>query len=375
MIVPSSVRRQVNNVHYPNEGAAGMVGVAGLHGHRVVDVASPGSENATRIERVFAREVELMMTPVQLDLLALCALRDGNEGVDWPLIAREALRLRSVEPLLAGNVGEHSAAADKSLPVLRRLLGRLDAARDRAAAEVAEAEAAGARLVTVLDASYPANLKLIPQLPPFLFVAGDALAHEDLRSVAVVGTRSATQAGLDQATRLARQLAAQGVTVVSGLAAGIDAAAHRATLDAGGRTIAVVGTGITRTYPAQNKELAAEIADHGAVVSPFWPTMTPAKWTFPRRNVVMSGIAQGTVVIEASETSGAKMQARVALEHGKRLFLIRSLVTKQDWAQSYLQRGAIEVDDVDDVLAHLAAPDRIRNLTEQRERQLSLDLV
>jgi DNA processing protein len=316
-----------------------------------------------------------MATPEQLNLLALCALRDGSDGVDWPLIAREALRLRSVEPLLAGNIGEHSAAAEKSLLVLRRLLERLPQARDRATDMVAEADAVGARLITVLDAEYPSTLKLIPQLPPFLFVAGDELDDAALRSVAVVGTRNATEHGLAQAARLARELTASGVTVISGLAVGIDTAAHRATLDAGGRTIAVVGTGITRTYPPQNEALAGEIAEHGTVVSPFWPTATPAKWTFPRRNVVMSGLAQGTAVIEASTTSGAKMQARIAIEHGKRLFLLRSLVTDQPWARGYLERGAVEVDDVENVLAHLAAPERIRHLTEQRERQLTLDLV
>ncbi len=173
---------------------------------------------------------------------------------------------------------------------------------------------------------------------------------------------------------MSRLLAAQGVTVVSGLARGIDAAAHRAALEAGGRTIAVVGTGITKCYPGEHSDLAEDIAASSALVSQFWPTRSAAKDTFPRRNVVTSGISQGTVVIEAGSTSGAKMQARIALDHGKKLFLIRSLVTAQPWAQSYIERGAIEVGDVDEVIARLAAPERVRQATEQQQ-QLSLALL
>jgi DNA processing protein len=173
---------------------------------------------------------------------------------------------------------------------------------------------------------------------------------------------------------MARMLVAEGVTVISGLARGIDTAAHRAALDAGGRTIAVLGTGITRCYPAENEALAEQIAGNGALVSQFWPTRSPGRDTFPRRNVVTSGIGQGTVVIEANSTSGAKMQARLALEHGKKLFLVRSLVTDQIWAQNYLTRGAIEVADVADVVRHLAAPERVQQAGAQRQ-QLTLTLL
>jgi DNA processing protein len=168
---------------------------------------------------------------------------------------------------------------------------------------------------------------------------------------------------------MARLLAEQTVTVVSGMARGIDAAAHRAAIEAGGRTIAVFGTGITKCYPPENRELAEEIVRHGALVSQFWPTRNPGRDTFPRRNHVTSGISQGTVVIEASSTSGAKMQARLALEHGKKVFLVKSLVTDQTWAKTYVsKRGAIEVDDVDDVIQQLASPERVRQATEQQQQ-------
>jgi DNA processing protein len=213
----------------------------------------------------------------------------------------------------------------------------------------------GARLVTVLDDDYPLNLRQVYNRPPFLFIRGDLLP-DDNRAVAVVGTRSASPKGLEQAAALARQLAEREVTVLSGLAKGIDAAAHEAALAAGGRTVAVMGTGIDRVYPAEHRDLADRIVGQGALVSQFWPEAPPTRYSFPMRNVVMSGMALGTVVIEASPTSGAKMQARLALEHGKRLFLVKSLVTHENWAQRYAKHpGATVVDDVEDVLEVLVA--------------------
>lgn len=144
---------------------------------------------------------------------------------------------------------------------------------------------------------------------------------EDIRSVAVVATREASAAGIRRAQRMAQTLAERGVTVISGMAKGIDSAGHRAVLDTGGRTIAVLGTGITRCYPCENRGLAEEIMAQGALVSQFWPTRSPGKDTFRRRNVIISGLSQSTLVIEATSTSGAEMQARLALEHGKKVFL------------------------------------------------------
>ena len=173
---------------------------------------------------------------------------------------------------------------------------------------------------------------------------------------------------------MAHLLAEAGVTVLSGLALGIDAAAHEQALESGGRTIAVLGTGILHSYPKENTELAERIADSGALVSQFWPSQPPTRYTFPRRNVVTSGLSQGTVVIEASKTSGAKMQARLALEHGKHVFLVRRLVTSQPWAQKYVStRGAIEVSSVDDVLQRLRSPEAIEHVSAGR-RQLALEL-
>lgn len=313
-------------------------------------------------------------TEEQRRLLALCAIRVDRQSLDWSLIAREAQVACGLEGLWDGVVNEQSDAARASEGILRRGLTDARGLFRRVDEELAAAAAVGARLVTVLDESYPANLRLIPNLPPFLFLRG-GLQEDDARSVAVVGTRSPSEDGERRAGRMSRLLAAQGVTVISGLARGIDTAAHRAALGEEGRTIAVIGTGITQCYPAENKDLAEEIAARGALISQFWPTRGPGRDTFPRRNVVMSGIAQGTVVIEASSTSGAKMQARLAIEHGKKVFLVASLVTGQPWARNYVaKRGAIEVADVDEVLRHLASPERVRQASDQRQ-QLRLSLL
>ena len=213
----------------------------------------------------------------------------------------------------------------------------------------------GVRLITVLDEDYPENLKLIFNRPPFIWVRGE-LESRNLRAIAVVGTRQATQEGRAAAARLARGLAQARVIVLSGLARGIDTAAQAATIEAGGRTVAVMGTGILApVYPAENGELAERIVGTGgAIVSQFWPQAPPRKANFPRRNVVMSGMSAGTVVVEAAATSGAKMQARLALEHGKRLFLPQPLVASQDWARRYAARpGVTVVGDLDDILDEL----------------------
>jgi len=310
----------------------------------------------------------------QYRLLQLCAIRIDKESVDWSVIARQAQDPSGLDDLWQGIVSEKSVAAKRSVVVLRKALRAPASLAQRVDAEVEAAAAVGAQLVTVMDDGYPANLRLIPNLPPFLFYLGD-LHEEDARSVAVVGTRKPSDAGIDRASRMSRLLAERGVTVISGLARGIDTAAHRAALAAGGRTIAVFGTGITQRYPAENSDLAEEITASGALVSQFWPTRPPGRDTFPRRNVVTSGISQGTVVIEASSTSGAKMQARLAIEHGKKVFLVRSLVTSQPWASDYVsRRGAIEIVEVDEVITRLAAPERVRRATEQ-QTQLTLSVL
>jgi DNA processing protein len=210
----------------------------------------------------------------------------------------------------------------------------------------------GIETITVLDAAYPVNLRMVHDRPPVLFVRG-ALSDCDERAVAVVGTRRASERGIGQARAIACGLIDAGYVVVSGLAAGIDTAAHTAALEARGRTVAVIGTGLRHAYPKANAALQDRLGRESAVLSQFWPGQEPRRWTFPQRNAVMSGFARATVVIEASHTSGARMQARLALEHGRPVFLLRDLL-EHSWAQEYRDRpGVYIVDDGAEVVEHL----------------------
>jgi DNA processing protein len=251
--------------------------------------------------------------------------------------------LAALEALLAG--GQLTLTADPSQDI--------DRAVDDALAQLRAWEAEGIEVVTVLDEDYPLNLRTVHDRPLMLTVAG-RLAHEDERSVAVVGTRQASDTGLRRAAEIAANVVEAGYVVVSGLAAGIDSASHRAALDAGGRTIAVIGTGLHHAFPKENTELQTRIGREHAVISQFWPDQGPRKHTFPMRNAVMSGIARATVVVEASYTSGARMQARLALEHGRPVVLLDSLVAEHDWAKKYAQRpGVYVIARVAEVVDHL----------------------
>lgn len=212
-------------------------------------------------------------------------------------------------------------------------------------------EAEGLHLVTILDPDYPQQLLTVHQRPPFLLYRG-SLDDRDAGGVAIVGTRSASPDGVHRASSIATGLAERGVTVISGLAAGIDTAAHTAALRAGGRTVAVIGTGLRTAYPPENSALQEQIARKHLVLSQFWPDARPTKTSFPMRNAVMSGYAAATVVIEANWKSGARMQARLALEHGRPVFLLDSLL-RHDWARVYVARGAVTVTSAADVLARL----------------------
>jgi DNA processing protein len=285
----------------------------------------------------------------QAAVVALVGASPGDwyQTADVIAEARSAVRLLDGEPPIMSTERKQRA---------RDLISRVTPSDvSRAQALIERVTSRGVRLITVLDEDYPENLKLIFNRPPFIWVRGQ-VEPRSLRAIAMVGTRQATEHGRTAAARLARGLAKANVTVLSGLARGIDTAAHAATLDAGGRTIAVIGTGILApVYPAENGELAQRIVESGGgIVSQFWPEAPPRKMNFPLRNVVMSGMAAGTVVVEAAATSGAKMQARLALEHGKRLFLPESLVQSQDWASKYASRpGVTVVADLNDILDEL----------------------
>ncbi|MBP7830039.1 MAG: DNA-processing protein DprA [Kiritimatiellae bacterium] len=219
------------------------------------------------------------------------------------------------------------------------------------AAEEQKAQALGARIVTPADAEYPEPLSKIYDPPLALYIRG-TLEKTDRHAIAMVGTRHATHYGLSVADKLAYQLGKVGFTVVSGLARGIDTAAHRGALKAGGRTIAVIGSALDRLYPPENEKLAEEIVQHGAVISEYTLGREPDRTTFPYRNRVISGLSMGVVVVEAGATSGALHTVDQALEQGRTVFAVPGRVDNptSKGPHRLIKNGARLVEDVDDIL-------------------------
>lgn len=209
-------------------------------------------------------------------------------------------------------------------------------------------------VLRLTDATYPRHLREIPLPPPVLYVRG-ALTTEDEWSVAVVGTRRATAYGRQMTERLAADLAGQRITIVSGLARGIDTHAHTAALDAGGRTIAVLGCGPDLVYPPENARLAARIVEQGAIVTEFAPGTQPEAGNFPARNRLISGLSLGVLVTEAPEDSGALITTRFAAEQGRDVFAVPGNVTSRAslGANRLIQDGAKLVLEASDVLSEL----------------------
>jgi DNA processing protein len=210
----------------------------------------------------------------------------------------------------------------------------------------------GWRMLGILDEGYPARVREIHQVPPFLFAVGQLL--DDDPAISVVGSRKASPHGLSMAAEIATALASEGITVLAGLAAGVDAAGHSAALAAGGRTVGIIGSGIARYYPPANKDLQDEIASRGLVLSQFWPEAAPMRPHFLMRNAVMSGYGRATVVVEASETSGTRAQARMAVEHGRPVILMEQVVASTEWAQSLVGRpGVYKAASPDEVMGYV----------------------
>jgi DNA processing protein len=233
---------------------------------------------------------------------------------------------------------------------------RILAAREEinAEAELALCREHRIALLTPDDESYPRGLCEIHDPPGLLFVRGD-VRPADALGVAIVGTRHATTYGLRIAERLASGLAHAGLTVVSGLARGIDAAAHRGALNAGGRTIAVLGSGVLNVYPPEHVEFAAAVAEQGAVISELPPRAAPLPGMFPQRNRIITGISLGLIVVEAAERSGALISARHAMEQGREVFAVPGPVDSRAsrGCHRLLRDGARLVESVEDVLEEL----------------------
>ena len=258
----------------------------------------------------------------------------------------------SPERALAATARELAQVRGVSAPAAASLLGH--DYHPFAQAECERLAASGASVVDILSESYPKPLLEIPDPPPFLYLSGELRGSEP--AVAIVGSRRATQYGLCTATRLARDLAACGVTVVSGMARGIDTAAHWGAVKGGGRSIAVLGCGIDVVYPPENAPLCQAVVASGALVSEFSLGSDPLAENFPRRNRIISALSRGVVVVEAGEHSGSLITARYALEQGREVFAVPGNVTclGSRGGNGLIKEGAKLVERVEDILEELS---------------------
>jgi DNA processing protein len=243
---------------------------------------------------------------------------------------------------------------------------------DEAAEQQAKTAEAGAELVPITDSRYPPALRDIFDPPPLLFTRGNIEMLNTLM-LGVVGTRRPTAYGTAASARLAKDLALAGLTIVSGMARGIDTSAHRGALEAGGATIAVFGCGVDQTYPAENRKLAEQIARQGLIISEFPMSAPPYPQNFPIRNRIISGMTAGVLVVEGSEYSGSAITAKLAAEQNREVFAVPGNITsKMSWGPNLLiKQGAKLVQEWNDVVVELRPEDR-RRLVDQCRNRLNL---
>ena len=215
-------------------------------------------------------------------------------------------------------------------------------------------EKQGIKILTWQDEAYPQRLKEIDQPPPVLYIRGEYLP-DDLFAVAIVGTRRVTPYGRQITEELSAYLAANGMTVISGLARGVDAVAHQATLKAGGRTIGILGSGVDKIYPPEHRGLAEQMMERGAIISDYAPGTPPEASNFPPRNRIISGLSLAVVVIEAGETSGALITAEFAAEQGREVFAVPGsiLAPQSKGTNKLIQKGAQPLLSVTDLMQAL----------------------
>ena len=265
---------------------------------------------------------------------------------------------------LAGHFGDPTEALSASTAALAEIPGldpsvidglRNFSAWDEAEKEIIRAEKAAVKIVPFIDSSYPARLRMIPDPPPLLYLKGE-IRRDDEKAVAVVGSRSTSDYGRRVARDLCRGLASLGFTVVSGMARGIDGTAHETSLNAGGRTIAVLGSGVDRVYPAEHDKLYRRISENGAVISELPMGTRPLAFNFPARNRLISGLSLGVVVVEATEKSGSLITAALALEQGREVFAVPGEVgaSRSRGAHRLIRQGAKLVETVDDIVEEIA---------------------
>lgn len=299
--------------------------------------------------------------------LRLLISRFGDSSAVFSATAREVATVEGFSKKLAAHVVHflRSMACEEAKRFADRQLSRLNAINGE--------------IITLWDKRYPDPLRKIYDPPPYLYLSG-RFAAQDRSSVAIVGTRDPTAYGQAIAEQFASDLARLGIPVVSGLARGIDTIAHCAALNAGGRTIAVIGSGLDVIYPPENKPLAARIHERGAVVSEFAMGVKPDAGNFPRRNRIISGLTLGTLVIETDVGGGAMITASTALDQNREVFAIPGLVSnrKSKGCHALIREGRAKlVESIDDILAEIGNrldPAVRERCTPRREVPVELSL-
>ena len=263
------------------------------------------------------------------------------------------------------------ADALREIGLDRRSIANLVEARGELdlAAELETINRAGVQVLTWEDGRYPERLRQIDDPPPVLYVRGELRPADDW-AVAIVGTRRASNYGREAARMLAADLARAGVTIISGLARGIDGQAHRAAMEAGGRTIAVLGSGVDVIYPWENRSLAEEIVGHGALVSEYALGTPPEANNFPPRNRIISGLSRGVIVVEAGEQSGALITADFAAEQGRDVFAVPGSIFQRgsQGTNRLIRDGAQPVLSANDILEAL----NLKTVAQHIEAQMLL---
>ncbi len=280
------------------------------------------------------------------DWLALKAI----PGVTNNLYKRLIEEFGSPEEVLKAEEKDLARVPEIRRDVVRAILGkRVDVAK-----ELELIKKHSIDIITLNDESYPESLKAIYDPPPLLYVKGK-IKRKDKNAIAIVGSRRATTYGRLTAQRFSSQLAAQGITIVSGMARGIDSEAHKGALAVGGRTIAVLGCGIDVVYPPENRALEEKIASSGAVITEFSFGTRPFTGNFPKRNRIISGLSIGVVIVEAAQRSGALITARLALEQGREVFAVPGSTTSpySKGTHNLIKEGAKLVENIDDILEEL----------------------
>jgi DNA processing protein len=294
----------------------------------------------------------VISAPVQSDYAPWIALT-RVKGLGCVTFKKLAAHFADPTVAFSSTGSELSAIEGLDASVIEELLGF--AQWEEVNQEIRRVEQAGATLIPFTAAAYPSRLRMIADPPPVLYAKG-RLCAEDNKAVAVVGSRSASEYGRRVARNLCRELASLGFTVISGMARGLDGVAHEATLSAGGRTIAVLGSGVDRPYPPEHDKLYHRISESGAVLSEFPMGTGPLAFNFPARNRLISGLSLGVVVVEATEKSGSLITAALALEQGREVFAVPGEVgaSRSRGTHRLIRQGAKLVETAADIIEEIA---------------------